>query len=60
MEKTAGRAGTDGDPAAKPRGTVAIFLGATGETDKPRSRAAGNGTDGGGRAGVCLCFFIMD
>ena len=45
-------AGTGGrrNPAAKLRGTVAIMEGER-EMDKPRSRAAGNRTEGRGREG---------
>ena len=46
---TGGKAGTGGrrNPAAKLRGTVAIMEGER-EMDKPRSRAAGNRTEGRG------------
>ena len=50
--RTGGKAGTgDGqNPAAKLRGTVAIMERER-EMDKPRSRAAGNRTEGAGREG---------
>ena len=50
--RTGGMAGTGGrrNPAAKLRGSVAIMEGER-EMDKPRSRAAGNRTEGRGTEG---------